>query len=535
MYYQIIFCVVFRYFIPNANIKIYFDWHLLNKILAIKDPDNPIVNIKNIPSFKVHYIMDEDYNRKINDHLVLFRNSLLDICDKTNNTNSLEKFIMIYHVACTWNNDYKKTGEFFSYRFADEFMENGEHITNGFIGSLLRFFPLRQQEYEHEGKKISQCKHLVWRDSHATLTGIRDAEWIKELNKLCCNGGKYNNEELYLLFNSASKVQWHGFARSTLDNLVYKSSPLAGVIQICNSKIYENDLLYLTTIGIAFILSFDGTPILKNYRRLMSTRHGSNDSYSYGIDEYVLSGLYEMLYFRQKSIYLSCKMSKRIFMFHGNIDLFRQRDQVGVLMFKYLVDNGYIKSYEKISIAYFLLLLEKVRNNKKVDPYVGYLLHMIPNLYKSIVGLFNSGEYAEPKDFIEKKYSWQKIYNSILSRCDTGHLYNEINKENLLKLKLFPQIGVYYDSPMEWNQSFYLDYTLKNEHSEYDTADFYSGYYKERPPSLDIGILRCPSDLDYCIECLKKNKLVNVMNKSHYKMLLEKDDFYNELKKKGKD
>jgi hypothetical protein len=62
-------------------------------------------------------------------------------------------------------------------------------------------------------------------------------------------------------------------------------------------------------------------------------------------------------------------------------------------------------------------------------------------------------------------------------------------------------------------------------------ANYYSGFYYDKPPSLDIGILRQPSDLKYAVESLKKNKLLIPLNKSDYKINVESNNFINDTLK----
>jgi hypothetical protein len=62
-------------------------------------------------------------------------------------------------------------------------------------------------------------------------------------------------------------------------------------------------------------------------------------------------------------------------------------------------------------------------------------------------------------------------------------------------------------------------------------ANYYSGFYDETPPSLDIGILRQPSDLKYTIDALENNKLKLKLNKSDYKLYVESSTFVDAVKK----
>ena len=62
-------------------------------------------------------------------------------------------------------------------------------------------------------------------------------------------------------------------------------------------------------------------------------------------------------------------------------------------------------------------------------------------------------------------------------------------------------------------------------------ANFYSGFYKEKPPSLNIGILRQPSDLEITVKALEENKFKNKLNISDYKPKVERDTFSNAVLK----
>ena len=51
-------------------------------------------------------------------------------------------------------------------------------IQNGFIGSLVRFIPLRQIDYIYKGNLIKKPKHLIWKDAHNKHLSYIAKLWI---------------------------------------------------------------------------------------------------------------------------------------------------------------------------------------------------------------------------------------------------------------------------------------------------------------------------------------------------------------------
>ncbi len=79
-------------------------------------------------------------------------------------------------------------------------------------------------------------------------------------------------------------------------------------------------------------------------------------------------------------------------------------------------------------------------------------------------------------------------------------------------------------SPFEWCID---SYNESKDKTNCPPANFYSGFYKEKPPTLNIGILRQPSDLEITVKALEENKFKNKLNISDYKPKVERDTFSN--------
>jgi hypothetical protein len=113
-----------------------------------------------------------------------------------------------------------------------------------------------------------------------------------------------------------------------------------------------------------------------------------------------------------------------------------------------------------------------------------------------------------PSDFHIRRYRYihlnnkQKYQNNLHATCGNNLLF----------------------SPFEWCMD---SYNESKDNTKCSPANFYSGFYKEKPPSLNIGILRQPSDLEITVKALEENKFKNKLNISDYKPKVERDTFSN--------
>ncbi len=514
---QVLLCCIFASFLKKCNIRIYFDWYMLNAFYKLKGDDDSLKIYRNTGGtlMFIDRYLQSDYILSSKEYLL----ESLREADKMEFKNGLERFIYSYNII---ENISDVTFEFYGFKFGRPFLENygsinEGHITNAYIGSIIRFFPLRQKEYTLRGIKVSPPIHLVWRDAHTTLSATIDIEWIKKFHE--CTKDK----EIYFLPNSRHYVQsWHDLAFSRVYNEHYTKSTSAGLIQIANSTINTKNDLYLATIGMPFIL-YNEEPLLKNHRP--EGKHYSNNrpirEFDYGIDEYVLSGFFDINYFKKRSLYFPYTSTHEYPYFDqvvSNAPLNVQfNEKAATFLLIYMVDNKMLDGRIPLSLMLILDKFEELREmNEYTNPLVGFLLHFISNKFTTQFTLFNNNKYNE----VHFNMRWcVDTLRDKLIETNQG-FYLELSKGSLHAAGLYPQSGIIYGSPVEWTSKLYEDRSAPTLY-DYDPADFYSGYYYTKPPSLDIGIMRHPGDMEYCIECLEKNKLSLPLNKTSYKLEVE--------------
>ena len=525
---QIRIILIFKYFFPDCNIRVYFDWYTLEKGFAtLSGDDESLILTKKITEF-TYNDFEETVQIKIRQYLSSFYDKIKKY-ETTPFKNGLERFLTYYHLASKVRNDNLEAiiddvpGDFFVYKFTGPFIENQGadnegHITNGYIGQQVRYISLRQTNYEWENLTIKRPKHLVWRDAHANCSSYNDYLWIKQMNDYSKNG----NKELYLIPTSIIYAQhWHDIVKCNVDGRLYFRSAIAGIVQFVNStdsNQFINNDIYNRSIGVTFLLDANNKLAVLKHRHKGYT--DNQTEYGYGIDEYINSAFFNMNEIKKYSIY---------FQHYFGHDILRSNNyfwRIELLLLKYLIREKIITG-DNISQIEFLKKVEELRNDKSLanNNELRLLLSIYPNKYHFSTSIF-SAVYGKPEiDFYNKKVF---IIKDLIKTIDSNMLeyFDNLSLDNLEKLGLTCKSSALASS-MEWcvRPYLYAQESLDN----CPPANYYSGFYFDKPPSLDIGILRQPSDLPYAIESLEKNKLLIPLNKSDYKITVEKDNFKNDI------
>lgn len=529
---QVKFCVVFNYYFPNGNYRNYFDYYMLKKFSSLNGNDTSLKITDKINKFD-HFDFEDEEGKKVNIILEQFYTLLKQKEDEIEFENGLERFLFLFDFACRcYNNNgtleiRDKTGDFFVYKMNGPFIENqGKinegHITDGYIGQHIRYLSLKQQDYTYNNEIISKPTHLVWRDNHANCIAYNDSKWIKKLNEI--------NEVVYFLPNSLGYMpSWNDYAKCTINNKYYTRSAIAGVVQMRNPEFYNDNELYIKTIGMPFIMN-------KNTLPLKLTRengyHGANpnkilNEYLYGIDEYTLTQLFNNDKIKKRLILFNYKLE------YENITNFRNikineniNNYFYYLQTGYIIVLNYLKKYTGIStITYmdFIKKVEEIRNGSTTNKALGFLLSLIPNKYQlqnTIFGYTNHALFNTVLNIDEYINEYLSNLDNI-KKTEVKSKMDNITFENLRYFDLDCKSAIIINSYLEWCQGAYIGKKNINI-NECPPENYYSGFYNELPPQLDIGILRQPSDLIYCVQSLNKNKLKIPLNKSDYKLKSEK-------------
>jgi len=542
---QIKLCIVFNYYFPNGNYRNYFDYYMLNTFEALPGNDKNLMLTQLITKF--------DYNDFEEEHGVLVNNFLKQYYDKLKTydnhsfKNGLERFIFTFDLACKCYNNKgnleirEKTGDFFVYKFNGPFIEsngryNEGHITNGYIGQFIRYISLKQINYNYNGTEIKKPSHFIWRDAHSNCIAYNDNLWIKELNK-------YKDKTIYFLPHSLGYIRdWHDYVKCDGDDKkeIYIRSPIAGVVQMINPKFSDDDNLYLKTIGLPFIINVKQLPLKGVIRGLLRPRRLV---YVYGIDEYILSSLYIEDKIKKYSIYFNYKMESEIFNFYEEYLNNRYglvADYWGCLFTAQVLILNLLKIVGKTKIIDVIKMIEKLREDEDIkNTALGFLLSMIPNKYhiQPIIFSYNINNKLDDDKF--------SIYTTTLELDTINNLFFNKKSEMIEELKKINFDNFNFDtlkyfginctdnliinSILDWCQHSYIKKLTPN--TDYCTsANYYSGFYNEEPPSLDIGILRQPSDLIHAVNALYNNNLKLKLNKSDYKLNVKTTNLITDIK-----
>ena len=570
---QLKLCFVFNYYFPNGNYRTYFDQYMIDKLAKVSGDDS-ILKFTNYVK-KDDFIYYHDYGTK--DRKV--ENMLMEIYDMLKVVDNTKKFkngasrIIYYFLIVSKcyegpnNRIIKKDkhADLFGYKLENPFLENigtelEGHKTNGFIGQLMRYLSLRQKDYIYKNNKISAPIHFIWRDAHASMIGLLDSEWIKELNTYANKG-----ECVYFLpISLGNYPTWHGRIINKINNSDEKSlvkSISAGITQICNSTIKDDDVLYLKTIGLPFIITKNNILPLEIIRHTGSHRkenfngNGNINRYDYGIDEYILTQFLINEKVLANSVYLNYKANTE-FLKERNYRnyIYSKITKISIFMLlEYLINIKILSRDIKLRNIDIFNKIEDIRsNNIKISNasdkiLIGFLLSLIPNKYQIQIFLFPQPSYMNksPKIISPEKINLRRMCDSPKNIDELYKIYNlneddikyfkKLSIESLQHFHIDCKATIVINTVGEPQQDIYNSALIKKVSDTMKTGchsyDYLSGFYDVDPPSLDIGILRQPKDFKYAIKAMKENKLFLPLNKSNYKLESEREDFTNITKK----
>jgi hypothetical protein len=552
---QLMLAVVFTYYFPNGNYRIYFDYYMFEifeKYSDVKvEKDSEEYSVFNITKyvkdnamglFSKYLFKYNDYEKEksenVNKILKCYYNEIKK-CEDKQFTNSLERVLYYFDIACrTCFTDgvyslREKTGDFFVYKLSGPFYEetkiqpivytdidiklykdhikNGYikiykgHINNGYIGQLIRFISLKQTGYIYNQSTIKRPKVVIFRDAHATNIAFNDTQWINQFMNTGTNyyvlaGGGANTSRNTSSSDTSSNTYsraFHNYTHCSNTNYNFKKSFFAGYcnfINKTNSKSIIDDNEWINTLGMGFILNLYNKPQLEDF--------------SYGIDEYLLTNFLINKESKNKTIILPLVLD---FIERSQI-IYQYNYQFKILM-KYFYENNYIKEDDDLGIYNLIREIEKLRNNEyivKDEDYndINLLLSLIPTKYSLFMTMFSNHD-----SFINRRYKY----------VSTDNKYTEKYRNKLDKYGITCKNNLLF-SPFEWCMD---SYNESKDKTNCPPANFYSGFYNEKPPSLNIGILRQPSDLIITVKALEENKFKNKLNISDYKPKVERDTFSN--------
>ena len=494
---QVYNILIFNYYFPNGNFRSYLDHYLIEKLK--KEPDNGDFNIT-----KIDY---NDYNYKegikVKKFLDTFYNMVKEY-DNYNFNNSAERFLFFYNLAskCYNNNGSleikKKTGDFFIYKFIGPFIENLDkpeegHITDGFFGQLARLIILRQDKYKYKDKIINRAKHIVFRDSHTTMTCYNDYIFIKKLNEI----SKKNIEVNFLPFIFDYRAKWHDHIKNDIDNLYYKQSFPAGKFQIINNKLFKNDKLYLETIGMGFLLNIKNELVIKKHRPIPHPTKLITNEYNYGIDEYLLSSFLVSDKIKNKTILIKSNFQYGTLFEFYNKYYNSIRDYTyymcisQILLICYLKNKKIISNLEKKGKIFQEIENLRSKQNIDEDKILSYLLAIFPNKYNLNNCMFYKND--DTVDFFDQLLNIKLIIKKFSK--NNKKVKKMINKIDYETLNYFG-LNCEENEDIETVLLTYQYPNLKRDFDKKHSIDFFSGYYGDNPESLKIGIIREPDDLE---------------------------------------
>ena len=519
--------LAFNYYFPNGNVTYYFDYYMLEKFKSLPD-DNNLNITKNITDIRYNDYESEGTNvKKIIDQ---FYNKAKEF-ENYKFKNGLTRFIFYFELACrSYNNNGKleireKSGDFFVYKFKTNlFLENlgspNEGVkTNGFLGQLIRYFPLKQSQYDYNGNLIPKQKHLIWRDAHMNCMAYNDQEMIKEFNKF--------NDEIYLVPASIYyEPGWNDTVICNVDGSTKTRSAVAGWVQAIKKSGNEwfNDELYINTIGMPFIVNNkDSSNTFLPLEKHKPWGWGYKD-YEYGIDEYVISSFFENNEIIKKSIYLDHHYPAT---FLGTTQDWNIIHKAQMILASYLLNKGFDPDS---NLKKFVIEVEKLRSGQiSLTDDEKKIMRLILAIFPSKYMWISTCQSPDNLDLF-KSVNLNDLFNDRKKVFITDEGINPtipIVSEAMLKELKIDCLKNIFTNSLEWCKHPYVDQLINN--TDCDPSEYISGFYDENPPILDLGIIRQPSDLKHAIDVMKKNKLKIPLNKTDYKLKTESDKLKTQL------
>jgi hypothetical protein len=517
--------VTHNYFFPNGSVRVYIDHWTLEDFKYINSDDLKLNNISNTyPS--IFYENDNDQN-KINNLL-----NILDNLVKYENVkfeNAYQKIIYYYFRASqiyekSLSQNYEeilknKHSDLFVYMFDEnsQFVETNKynykcHITDGYIGQLMRYICLRQSNYNYKTKLINRNKHYIWRDAHSNISATNDYEIINQFN----NTSKSSNTKIFNLIPSNTNYVrgWHDYVRCPADrNICLLRSAIAGHVQMANftdNSKWMEDLDYILLMGIAFTVNPSGEVILKKSRnyQIHESNYGLVFDYYYGIEEYLFANLFLLDNFKEKNIYFNDGLNYEISLITDYKYTIEQN--VIVLLFNYL-KNELSENFTMVDLIKKVEALRYKKTdilNSNEKKWLQFLLAIYPTKYFIRGSIFSAEFFARAEhdrskvaenSFFGKQYNKSDIENHI--NTIGVEIYN-MSIENYTYDKL-KEIGIMCNTPMirsgyEWCRNPYFvdgSICLKD--------DFFSGFYNDdTDSSTKYGFFKNPEELDKTIQYL---------------------------------
>ena len=523
--------LVFNYYFPKGSVRSYLDYFMLESLKEFKPEEFVVGSLVETP-----HCQYEVYEGKAFDD-----NKLFARFDKFINDNpqrfkdGFEKFMWYYSIASKIYNDTddddtirnNKGGDFFVYKFTGDFVEQvggrPAHISDGYIGQLMRYIGLRQVDYKYGPTQclVPRCTHFVYRDGHTNQVGYNDAQLIESFNKASRNSEK----KIYNMIpdNPYYMAPWHSFVNCPADpqDLVIRSA-IAGVVQMSNfqdtPQWLSNDVYY-KTFGKAFILDDMNVVSFKNHRPLQDKGGGNIVSaYMYGIEEYMFSTLFYLEYFKNKNVYYPYKFLSEVFRFYkegSNLNKISIVEFGKPIQTSALILFLYLRRLNKLSRTFtffdFVYQIEQLRenppSNQEERKWLGFILSIYPTKYFIQPTIFNQGfperlgEGKQRTPEVLQPIDGDAIYNEVLGWDDFSEYNTDMSQftwEKLNKHSITCNTPI-INSNVEWCTFPYL-----KEGTPCPPQPFFSGFYSEKPKCLEYGMFRCPKEIKGVIDILDK-------------------------------
>jgi hypothetical protein len=333
---QILLILSYKYYNTHFNIQMYFDDLFLSELL---EPNKIFTNeLKNFSFSLINFLQFieneilmqselvgggrlEQYNIPINEQYDDVNNimnhvipSFVKEMTKYNSLDTKNYLLMLYNVASSFRYEEgnitfdNSTSIFYSYKFNQPFVEiKGKkiyHIKNGYIGQLVRYISLIQEDYTLNGNIIKRNNMIMIRDGQVCAVPFKNGD-IKFtlLIKDICSSKKIRLFPLYFYNDYAwirhGRVRIFNYSNDYEININY--SLLAGMMTFCNftnDKSCIDEMAFRRTLGLPFLLDRNKNLLFGKLRKKLE----QFDSYDYGIEEFCLSNIFEDKYFIANSI-----------------------------------------------------------------------------------------------------------------------------------------------------------------------------------------------------------------------------------------
>jgi len=564
-----------RFYLPDIEIRQYFDHYLLKKFQNFNTDLDYDFNIE-VNDYEDHdgnepLILEKinELKKKISDFKVYIKVEL----GKKKFHDQLEKFLYIIDKTCRFTGDSNNLGKgpnIFVYQFKDTFLENRNLksegvIKNGFLGSLMRYIILRQQKYNNRnGDIINRPKCIFWRDSHTNGMCYNDNILFDKFY----TESKKEKKPLYLLPASHGyRPGWNDTIKCDIDDSINIRSAVAGWVQMSNfsnSEKWLEDNNYYASIGIAFLLDNNKKPAL--------IKLGGIDRYKYGIDEYVLSSLFVIDHFKQNSIYLEHTYPGhiiRVNTIYNSNPMKTAYKFLLIYIIKKAMNNGTNKLKENVTLKDVVRELEILRSISKNDldrnlldneeeyECLRLLLGLVPNKYQ-ILGFIHSASSNHilpiPINNGKNMYDGNNLSTTLVDWLEMAKIdgvnvrYDNINDydltyDNLKKKKLscrhltllpvtdFCQNRYVFDNNSQLRTKYINEDgngNLITQEVDCPAENYFSGFYYDNPPTLNIGINRRPHDFRIAIDAIRNNPYKTRLEISDFK-IIDKTNVWNEI------